>query len=82
MAGPSLAGIGSRAAEIIVSPDYTGSATDVAGYIRESTLQPSAHAVAGAMYSAGGSSFMPSTYAGSLNDSQVEQLAAWLATFE
>jgi nitric oxide reductase subunit C len=82
MAGPTLAGIATRAAEILESPDYTGSAESVEGYIRESILEPSAYNVPGAMYSANGSSFMPGTYADSLSDTQVDQLAAWLATFE
>jgi nitric oxide reductase subunit C len=82
MAGPSLAGIATRAEETIASPDYTGNAEDVESYIRESIVEPSAHNVPGDMYSANGSSFMPGTYADSLSDTRVDQLAAWLATFE
>ena len=40
--------------QIVSSPDYNGSAKDVAGYIRESIVKPSAYVVPGAMYSANG----------------------------
>ena len=67
MAGPSLAGVGdARRTGLIASPDYKGKAKDVAGYIRESIVEPSAHLVPGAMYSANGVSFMPNTYGKSL----------------
>lgn len=81
MAGPSLAGLGARAAQVIASPGYGGNAEDVAGYIRESILDPSAHLVPGAMYSANGVSFMPTTYEQSLSDEQVEMLTAYLESF-
>lgn len=81
MAGPSLAGIGARAAELIEAPDYGGNAQDVAGYIRESILDPSAHLVPGAMYSANGVSFMPTTYGQTLSEEQVEMLTAYLESF-
>lgn len=82
MAGPTLAGLATRAAEIIASPQYEGEATDVEGYIRESIVAPSAYLVPGAMYSAGGTSFMPTGYSESLTDEQVDQLAAYLATLK
>jgi len=82
MAGPSLAGIGSRAEKIVASPDYKGKAKDAAGYISESITHPSAHIIPGAMYSANGVSFMPNTYATSLKPDQVEQLSAYLATLK
>jgi nitric oxide reductase subunit C len=82
MAGPSLAGLVSRAREIVRSPDYAGDADDVAGYIRESILHPSAHLVPGAMYSANGVSFMPNTYVEALSPSQIDQLAAYLESFK
>ena len=62
LAGPSLAGVGSRATQIVSSPDYHGSSKDAAGYIRESLVKPSAYVVPGAMYSANGQSFMPGNY--------------------
>jgi nitric oxide reductase subunit C len=81
MAGPSLAGLAARAQQIIESPDYTGDAQDVRGYIRESILEPSAHLVPGPMYSADGVSFMPNSYDEDLSAEQIEQLAAYLETF-
>lgn len=80
LAGPTLAGVASRAQQVIDSPDYRGSAKDVAGYLRESITQPSAHIVPGAMYSANGQSFMPNTYGKDLSPEQIDQLAAFLAT--
>ncbi|QDW66436.1 cytochrome c [Luteimonas granuli] len=82
LAGPSLAGMAERAARTIASPDYTGSATDVEGYIRESIVSPSAHLVPGAMFSADGTSFMPNTYADTLTGEQIDQLAAFLASMK
>lgn len=81
MAGPSLAGVRSRAEEIVASPEYTGSATDATGYILESILDPSAHVVPGAMYSAGGTSFMPDTYRDSMTDEEIDDLVAYLMSF-
>jgi nitric oxide reductase subunit C len=81
MAGPSLAGIATRAQRTIASPDYTGKATDVEGYIRESIRTPSRYLVSGPMYSANGVSFMPNTYPDTLTEQQVDDLAAYLASF-
>lgn len=82
LAGPSLAGIGRRAAETVRSPEYRGSAGDAAGYIRESILQPSAHLIAGPTYSAGGRSFMPDNFDTQLTAEQVSQLVAYLLTLQ
>lgn len=82
MAGPSLAGVGTRAAELVASSDYTGEAKDAAAYIRESIEHPSAYVVPGAMYSADGQSFMPATYGKELKPEQIDQLVAYLATFK
>ena len=82
MAGPSLAGVATRAKHTIASPDYRGQAKDAAAYLSESITQPSAHAVAGAMYSAGGVSFMPATYGKDLSPDQIAHLVAYLATFK
>ena len=82
LAGPTLAGIASRAEQHIGSPDYKGSAKDVAGYIRESIVEPSAYLVPGAMYSAGGTSFMPNTYGKDLKPEQIDELVAYLATLK
>jgi nitric oxide reductase subunit C len=81
-AGPSLAGIATRTQQTLASPDYKGSATDLEAFIRESITQPSAHLVAGAMYSAGGVSFMPNTYEKDLTPEQLSHLAAYLSTFK
>lgn len=80
LAGPSMAGMAHRAAETLASPDYTGSASDVEGYIREAITEPSAHLVPGAMFSAAGTSFMPNTYAEDLTDEEIDQLVAFLAS--
>jgi len=82
MAGPSLAGVGDRAARLVASADYKGKAKDAAGYVHESILEPSAHVVPGAMFSANGVSFMPNTYAQSLKPEQVDQLAAYLLSLK
>lgn len=82
MAGPSLAGVGERAAATLQSPDYKGKAKDVAGYLRESIVEPGAHIVSGGMYGANGVSFMPATYGDSLQPAQLDQLTAYLATLK
>ena len=81
LAGPSLAGIAARAAALVDSATYTGAATDAAGYIRESIVNPHAHLVPGQVYAAGGRSFMPDNYGTTLTSEQVEQLVAYLVTF-
>ena len=82
LAGPTLAGLSTRAAQIIAAPDYKGQAKDVTGYIRESIAEPSRHLVPGAMYSAGGTSFMPNTYGKDLKPGDLDQLVAYLASFK
>ena len=82
MAGPSLAGVATRAQQTIASADYKGQAKDAAGYLSESITQPSAHTVTGAMYSAGGVSFMPANYGKDLSPDQINHLVAYLATFK
>ena len=81
-AGPSLAGVATRAELLVGESDYSGQATDIEGYLRESILNPSAHLNTGGMYSANGMSFMPTTYAESLSEEEVEQLVAFLATLK
>jgi nitric oxide reductase subunit C len=82
MAGPSLAGVAARAEKLIGSPEYQGQATDVKSYLIESIRTPSAYVVPGAMYSAGGTSFMPNTYEHDLSEEQIDQLAEYLATLK
>ena len=80
MAGPTLAGLAGRTEQLLASGQYKGKAKDLAGYISESVVAPSAHVVPGAMYSADGVSFMPTTYAKDLTAAQVDQLAAYLSS--
>lgn len=82
MAGPTMAGLVTRAEELLVSDDYQGEATEVEGYIRESIVTPSAHLVPGAMFSADGTSFMPTGYGDSLSEEEVVQLAAYLMSLK
>ncbi len=82
LVGPTLAGLVARAQTALASPEYTGKAKDVEGYIRESILEPSAHVVPGAMYSANGVSFMPNNYEKALTPQQVEHLIAYLSTLK
>jgi nitric oxide reductase subunit C len=82
MAGPTLAGLAGRTAQLFASGAYKGKATDLAGYIRESVSAPSAHLVPGAMYSADGVSFMPTTYGKDLTPQQLDQLAAYLSSLK
>lgn len=82
LAGPTLAGLATRTEELLNSPDYKGKARDLEGYIRESIVEPSAHLVPGQMYSANGTSFMPTTYGKDLSPEQLDQLVAYLATLK
>lgn len=82
MAGPSLAGIVAHAEKVIGSPDYKGKAKDAKDYIRESIAEPSAYVVPGAMYSADGTSFMPTTYAKDLTQKQIDELVAYLSSLK
>ena len=82
MAGPSLAGVATRAQQTVGSADYKGQAKDAAAYLRESITQPSAHTVVGAMYSASGVSFMPAIYGKDLTADQITHLVAYLTTFK
>jgi nitric oxide reductase subunit C len=80
MAGPSLAGVFARAEASVGSSEYSGSATDAAGHLKESILSPSVDIVPGGTYSANGASFMPNTYADSLTPDQIDALVSYLAT--
>ena len=82
MAGPTMAGLSARTQTLLASGDYKGQAEDLVGYIRESITAPSAHLVPGAMYSADGTSFMPTTYAEGLTAAQLDQLAAYLSSLK
>lgn len=80
MVGPSLAGIGERAATTVTSPEYKGTARDARGYIQESILNPNAHVVAGPTFSSQGRSVMPDYFAKMLKPEQVDHLVAYLMT--
>jgi nitric oxide reductase subunit C len=82
MAGPSLAGLAARTEKLLSSGDYRGKAKDLAGYIREAIMEPSAYVVPGPMYSAQGVSFMPTTYAKDLTSTQIDELAAYLSSLK
>lgn len=82
LAGPTLAGMLSRAQTTIESPDYTGNATTPEEFIHESIVEPSAYLHPGAMYSANGVSFMPTSYGDDLTPEQLENLVAYLASFK
>ena len=80
MVGPSVAGLGERAEAMVTSPEYTGTATDAEGYIRESILDPNAYLVPGPTFSAGGVSFMPQNTEDLLSPEEIDQLVAYLLT--
>jgi nitric oxide reductase subunit C len=81
--GPNLGNIATEAARIVQSPDYHGQATDAAGYIRESILDPNAYIVPGDVYhSADGQSVMPKDFGTTLTASQIDDLIAYLLTLK
>jgi len=82
LAGPSLAGLGAFFEQVKASGEYTGKATTEEEFIRESIVEPSAWLHPGAMYSAGGTSFMPPTYGDDLTEEQIDQLVAYLMSFK
>ncbi len=78
---PNLGNIATQAARIVKSPDYTGKATDAAGYIRESIVDPNAYIVPGAVYhTADGKSVMEQDFAQKLTPQQIDDLVAYLMT--
>lgn len=82
LVGPSLAGIAATAAARVKAPDYKGKATDAAGYLHESILEPSVFVVPGATFSSGGQSMMPPGLGQSLQPAQVDALVAYLMTLK
>jgi nitric oxide reductase subunit C len=82
LVGPSLAGIGTRAAQTVTSATYTGKARTADEYIRESILHPSVYIVPGQTFSAGGQSIMPGVYDQMLNQAQIDSLVAYLVTLK
>lgn len=84
LVGTSLAGIAQRARRRVSAESYTGSATTVETYLRESILEPSAfiaEAPPGRSFTtAAGASLMPDDYATRLDDRQIDDLVAYLMT--
>jgi nitric oxide reductase subunit C len=81
LAGPSVAGVATRAREIIQDPNYRGAATTPEGFVRESILQPSAYINPGSStFSAAGQSIMPGNYEETLTSDDVDHLVAYLMT--
>jgi nitric oxide reductase subunit C len=79
---PNLGNIATEAARIIRSPEYHGKAKDVAGYLRESIVEPNAYIVPGPNYRiVEGQSVMPSTFGATLTPSQVDDVVAFLLTY-
>ncbi len=81
LAGPSVAGLGQRAADALERPDYAGDADTAEDYIRESILEPSVHIAEGApTFSANGQSVMPNNYDETLTPEEIESLVAYLGS--
>jgi nitric oxide reductase subunit C len=80
--GPSLAGVGTRAAEILKDPAYKGAARTAEEYIRESILHPSAYLVPGPTFAPAGQSIMPAIYETMLKPEDIDHLVAYLATLK
>jgi nitric oxide reductase subunit C len=79
LAGPPVAGMARRAAEVVESGKYTGSATNAEEYIRESILEPHAHITEGPdFYAVNGRSIMPDNYGESLTPEQIDHLVDYL----
>jgi mono/diheme cytochrome c family protein len=78
---PNLGNIATEAARIVRLPDYHGRATDAAGYIRESIVDPNAYIVPGSNYrAADGQSVMPKTFRETLKPSELDDIVAFLMT--
>jgi nitric oxide reductase subunit C len=78
---PNLGNIATEAARIVGQSDYHGRATDAAGYIRESIVDPNAYIVARPTYrQADGQSVMPKNFGQTLTPTQLDDLVAFLLT--
>jgi nitric oxide reductase subunit C len=74
-----MAGMATRAAEVVESEKYTGTATTAEEYVRESILEPHAHITEGPdFYAVNGRSLMPDNYDETLAAEQIDQLVAYL----
>jgi nitric oxide reductase subunit C len=82
LVGPSLADIAETARKRIADPSYHGKATDAAGYIHESIMDPNAFVLAGPTYSSGGPARMPTGFDTALSAPQIDELVAYLMTLK
>jgi nitric oxide reductase subunit C len=82
LVGPSLAGIATRAGDLVKGPTYKGSARTAQEYIRESIVNPHAYIVPGPTFSVGGQSSIMPPYDTILKPDEIDQLVAYLATFK
>jgi len=76
-AGPSHAGLATRAAEIVNDPGYTGQATTAEAYLRESIVEPNAYVVEG--FVAG---VMYQNYGEELSEQELADLVAFMMTLK
>lgn len=74
LVGPSLAGVGTRAADRIAAADYTGTATSAEEYIHESIVNPNAYVVPDFVPA------MPPTYEQTIPPDQLDQLVSYLGS--
>ena len=81
LVGPSLAGIATRAASLVGSSDYKGTARSAPDYIRESIVSPHAYVVPGPTFGAGGQSIMP-PFGAILKPEEVGELVEYLSTLK
>ncbi len=77
LVGPSHAGVATRAADIIKSAEYTGTATTVEEYLRESIVSPDAHLETG--FTAG---VMYANFGKELSEQEIGDLVAYMATLK
>jgi mono/diheme cytochrome c family protein len=75
--GPDLSHIGTEAGNIVKSADYKGKASDAAGYLHESIVEPNTYIAKG--YSAG---IMYQNYAKDLSAQDINDLVAYLMTLK
>ena len=76
--GPELTHIASKAADQIKEPGYSGSATDAAGYIRESILTPNAFIASNCPTGTCFKDIMPQDFGQKLSEQQLADLVAFL----
>jgi nitric oxide reductase subunit C len=80
---PNLGNISTEAERIIASPEYTGTATNAAEYIRESILTPNVYIVPGENYiRPNGLSVMKQDFARIIPSQDLHDLVAYLLTLD